>query len=445
MAESVKVLQTGAFQMEAGQAGAGQSPGWGQSGSEETLGTNNAFPYLELGKGKTINYEKDNSVTTNAFEDLPRKVTDYVEKSLSMNARVADIDQFMYWAFGFELPVVTVGVFVLTAPSVEPVAGATYRDTDLNDFTFMRKEVNRTTTYYIFRCDDSHVPTLATGNLTKQAGTGGATLAFTAHSVLMYEHTFELDSRERHFTSFCYPEQIAGYSAGDKKNRMATIGIKMGTNDYRYKNSMCKKFNFKSSAAQFAQMAFDFVAHSEDRGDYSSSSWTYPAGLTASANIITHAQLRVELGTAEGSLTAVGATDVEVGFDAPLKLEQDTNSGVYLAEPQMEGKYGLTCNIVLSRYAAETWQGYRDNWTTVIGRISAEYGYYRTEFLVNSATLPEAGPDDSEIAKENLSLVVGYSATNNWSSWLYGNTLVHKSPLIMRVRNLSSTNQMFAI
>jgi hypothetical protein len=444
MAESVKVLQTGAFKNEVGVTGATQSPGWGQTGSEEALGANDAFPYVELGKGKTLSYEKDNSVTSAAFEEVPRMVTQYVEKSVSTYFRAAGLNRFNYWMFGFELAPVTVCVFVLTTPSVDPTGGATYRDTDDNDFTFLRKETNRTTTYYVFRCDDSTAPTLATGNLTKQAGTGDATLSFTAHSVVMYEHTYELDAHERHFTAFRTAEQITGYTSGDKKNRMATIGIKMGTNDFRYRNAMCKKFGLKSSAAQMAMWTMDFCGYDEGRDDYSSGDWTYPATLQAFDNVFAHHQMRVELGPDESTLTALGVTDIDLGVEIPLKMEQDTNSGLYLTEPVFEGKYGFNCNLILSRYSAETWQGYRDAWTTLVGRISAEYGYYRTEFLFHQAKLPEAGPDDSDVAKENLNLVMGYSSTNSWSTYLYGITFIQKSPLIMRVRDLVSSNTMFS-
>lgn len=447
MADSIKVLEVGAFQLEAGKTGAGQSPGWGVTGSEETLGASDAFPYLTLGKGKTINTIADNSITSLAFKDVPRQVTQYVEKSLSMYSRFAGLDSFNYWMFGFENLVKTVVAFVITTPSVDPTAGAVYEDADTptNTMTFMRKEVNASTTYYVFTATDGDIVAGAGGTLTKSSGTGDATLTYTANSGLMYEHLLELDSTSRHFVAYPTAEQITGYSAGDKKNRMATIGVKMGTNDFRYRNAMCKKFGFKSSAGQLAEMSIDFCAYDEGRADYSSSTWTFPATLIDSDNIVAHNQLRVQVGTTAATLVALGVTDVDFSVGVPLQILQDTTSGLYIAEPVMEGKYEIDLATTLSRYSAETYQGYRDAWTTVVGRISAEYGYYMTEFLFQEMKIMEAGPDEGDVAKENLKFSVGYSTTNAWSTWLSGNTILHNGPVVMRVRNANSSNMMFSI
>jgi hypothetical protein len=388
---------------------------------------------------------EDNSITSNAFKDVPRQGGITVDKAVSTYGRFAGMGSFNYWMFGFENSIVKVGVFVINTPSTEPTAGATYRDTDLNDFTFLRKEVMGSSTYHVFRCDDNVVPTLQTGNLTKQTGTGDTTLTMTAHSVLMYEHLYELDSHERHLTSYRTAEQISGWSSGDKKNRMATIGVKMGTNDFRYPNAMCKGFSFKSTAGDLATIEMPFIAYNEERGDYSSSSWTFPSTRNDSDNIIAHHQMKVEVGTLESSLTALGVTDVELGCEIPLQVIQDTVSGLYIAEPLMEGKYGFSCNLTLSRYSADTYQDLTDAWTSVVARIAAAYGYYRIEFLVNDAKISKSGPDDSDVAKEQLQLDIGYNSTNNWSTWLTGNSLIQSSPILYRVRDLDSTNHMFEI
>ena len=447
MATSVKINQLGAFQLEAGQAGAGLSPGWGQSGSEEALGANDAFPWTSFGKGKTINSERPNEITSEAYPDIPQKVGEYVDKSISLYPRFysSKFGSMLYWMWGFENSIVKVGVFTLTTPSVEPVAGATYRDTDTNDFTFMRKETWGTTIYYIFRCDDSAVPTLATGNLTKQAGTGDATLTFSARSALMYEHLFELDAHERHLVDYRTAEQITGWGAGDKKNRMATLGIKLGTNDYRYKNAMCKGFSLKSSAGSFTELSADFIAYDEDRGDYSSANWTFDSGFNVSDSIIAHHNWLMQVGASATTLVDLGVTSFDLGVSIPLQVIQDTVSSTHIAEPVFEGKYGITCGMVISRHTVDTYQDYRDAWTSVVARMAARSGYYMQEFLVNETKITEAGPDDGEVPTNALKLDVGYSSTNNWSTWLYGNTLIQSGPVVLRWRNDDSTNHMFEI
>lgn len=445
MAESIKVFQTGAFQLEAGKTGVGQSPGWGESGSEETLGANNAFPWLNFGKGMTVNDITDNSITSEAYQDVPRIIGKYVEKPLGMYARFAGMGSFNYWMWGFENSIVKVGVFVLTTPSVDPTPGDTYRDVDLNDYTFLRKEINQSTTYYVFRCDDNVVPTLATGNLDLVSGSGDDPLAFTAHSVLMYEHLYELDAHTRHFVDYLIAEQITGWASGDKKNRMATLGIKMGTNDFRYKNAMCRNFGFASNAGALAEINGDFLAYEEERGDYSSANWTFPSERNSSDNIVAHHQVMMQIGASESALTTLCVTAIDLSIGIPLQVLQDTCSGLYIAEPIMEGKYDIGLTTTISRHSVDTWQDYRDAWTSLVGRISANYGYYRQEYLVQEFKIPEAGPDDSDVASEPLTLKSGDPSGNNWSTWLYGNSLIQGGPIVMRVRDLDSTNHMFEI
>jgi len=445
---SVKIEQVGAFQLEAGQAGGAQSPGWGESGSEESLGANDAFPWVDFGKGKTVNVAEPNEITSEGFQDIPVKVTEYTEKPLSTYARFAGLGAFNYWMWGFENSIVKVAVFTITTPSVDPTAGAVY-DEEVggggNGYTFLREETWGSTTYLIFRAVDSAVPAGQSGTLYKQSGTGDATLAYTAVSALMYEHLYELDAHERHLADYRTAEQISGWGAGDKKNRMATLGIKLDTNDFRYKNAMCKKFGFSSSAGELAMHPMEFVAYDEERADYSSASWTFPATFHASDNIVGHHQLVCEIGTAEGAMVAVGVTNVEFSVDIPLQIIQDTISGTHLAEPVMEGKYGVGLSMALSRHSADTYLGYRDAWTTVIGRVAGRYGYYMQEFLFNEMKVPEAGPNQDDVPKENLRFAAGYSTSNNWSSWLYGNTLIQDGPVCFRVRNLDSVNHMFEL
>jgi hypothetical protein len=446
---SVKYTQIVAFKNEAGKNGAGQSPGWGLSGSEEALGAGDAFPFLSINRNKKINSEVPNAIDTMAFQDVPVKMSEYIESSFSRYEYFSGLGRQHYWTFGFGLPTIAVCVFRITAPTVEPVAGATYRDSATNDYTFMRKESytssGATVTQYIFRTDDTAVPAGATGNLTKQTGTGDATLAFTAHSVQMYEHVYELDSSSRHFIAYPTAEQVTGYQASDKKNRMATIGIKMSTSDFLFKNAMCKSFKINSSAAGFVEVASDFVAHTQDRGSYNSGTWTAPSDFSDSSNIVTHQHLNFQIGTSESALVDLGVTNWDLGIDIPLQVIQDTASGLYIAEPVLEGMYGITSNWTLSRFSAETYMGYRDAWTEVVARVSANNGYQMQEYLINSSIISDAGPDDSEVTQEQIVLAPSYDLTNNWSGKLYGSTLIHKSPIVYRVRDTVSTNFMFAV
>jgi hypothetical protein len=104
----------------------------------------------------------------------------------------------------------------------------------------------------------------------------------------------------------------------------------------------------------------------------------------------------------------------------------------------------MSCGITLSRFTAETYQDLMDAWTTVCGIISATYGHYRTEIIINAAKVKSPGASDDNIAKEVLEIIPFYTETNNFANWLAGNTLVHNSPIMLRVRDTSSVNSMFA-
>lgn len=436
---SVKPFQVGAMELEAGLSGEDQSPGWGESGSEAALGESNAFPYLDFKKGKSISFVQDNSITSNAFKDMPRQTKIHVERNFSMYNRFRGLDKFYYWMFGFENVPTSVVVIALSSPSAEPEAGDTYEDGDTNTFTFLRKESGKAGVFYVFNADS--VPTGST--LTRTSGSGDSELTITANSGVLHEHVYEL-ARDRHMLPYESDEQISGYSSGDLKNRMATLGLKMGVTDFRYPNAMCSGFTISSQASDLAMLEAEFVARDENRGDYGSAGWTFPSNLIDSDEIIAHHQMSVEVGPSESDLVKLGVTGFSFKCGIPLQVMQDTESGLYIAEPVMEGKYTLNeVGLTLSRYSSEVYQNYRDAWSDVVIRISATYGYYRVEYLFNNIVLTAAGPDDGEVAKEELTGVPGYSESNNWSSWLHGTSLIQGSPLVARIRNDNPQNMMF--
>lgn len=421
----------------------GSTNTWGY-GATVALGAGNQIPFVSVEKGVTVNNVEDNSILSDGFMDTPVQIGKMVEKSFATNMYYDHINSLLYWAFGFENTINKVCCFTLSTPSTEPTGGAHYHDVNSNGFTFLRKEVQKSSTYYIFKCDNSVVPTLATGNLTKQSGTGDATLTFSARSSLMYEHLFELDSHERHLADFRTAEQITGYSSGYKKNRMITIGLKTNVTDIVYQNAMCKKFGFKSAAGQLVGADFDYCAYNELRGNYSSSTWAPTAEFLTLPILLAHHHLRFKIGTTESTLVNLGVSDVNFGLDIPLDNIQDTESGLYLSEPRLEGKYKLSFDAKLSRYAVTTYQGYRDSWTDLVAVLEAFSGYYAMELLFQNVKIVSAGPDSENVSHEPLKLEIGYTTTNSYPLRLYGNsTTIQNSPVLLRVRNLTSSNTMF--
>lgn len=430
-----KIFQRGAFRNESGHVGANQAPGWGSVNANTPLGSGYGVPYLSIGKSRTITPVSDNSIVAEGFDDIPRQVTKYAETSISMVNKFDGLNPLLYWAFGLEDEVLPVVCYVCNTPTTEPTAGATYTDPSLNSLTFLRKEVNGIATYYVFT--QTAVTAGQTGTLTYVGG-GGSNLTFTAHSPLKYEHVFKIDPRERHLVAPSLGQRLAGYTSGDLKCRMALLGVNVDSgSDFVFQNAMCKKFGLSSSAGQMTELNFDFLAYQMAIGDFSSSSWSYPSGVADSDGNILHHNWYITINN-----VVVGCTSMDLSFDIPLQVIQDTQSGLYLCEPMMEGKYGFTADFTLSRYSSLVWQNLSDAWTEVPARMAAWSGYNLQEFFINNAIVTNADPDDDGVAKQLLKLSLGTSLVNNMNHT--GLSITDYSPLMCRVRNDTQTNYMLA-
>mgnify|MGYP000947368352 CR=1 FL=1 len=430
---NTKAFQRAAFRNEGGATGSNQATGWGTTNVNNLPGTGDGIPYLSLGKSKTISSVPDNSIVSEGFDDLPRQVTKYVEQSVSYVNKLDGFNPQLYWAFGLCDEVLPVVCYVCSSPVTEPVAGATYTDSSANSLTFLRKEVNGSYyTLYVFT--QTAVVSSQSGSLTRVSGTG-SDLTFNAHSSILYESVFKIDPRERHLVVPAVTQRISTYQSGDLKCRMATIGVNMDTNsDFLFINAMCKKFNVSSSAGALSELSTDFLARDREVSNYSSSTWTYPSAVDADNNILHH------YWSVYVNNTLVGCTSFNLGFEIPLQVIQDTLTGLFIAEPVMEGKYVFNSEIVLSRYSSLAWENLSDAWTEVPARIAAYSGYKLQEFFINNAIITNASPDDDNVAKQKLKLELGTSLTNNFPS--QGLSITDYSPLMCRVRNTTATNYM---
>lgn len=428
---AVKIFQKGALQLE--------SSSWNDP--TPALSGQVATPYLTLGKQKTTNFEVDNSIDTQAFKDVPRKVTEFAEENITCYSRFSGNNPMLFWAWGFET---TNKVIVLTLeddPSISPDAVYEYSaNPDGEEFVFLREEEIPKGKVWIFSSEED----LSEMVLSKVSGDGPATVTVTEKSDLMCEHIYELDRTDRHVTDFKTDEQIEGWEAGDKKNRLATIAVSIKDDeDLRFEKATCKSFGFSSEAANFAELSFTFLSKNQTKGDFGVSATEFRPELRDSDNIVVHHQLQVDVGVDEDSLVALGVTSAELSVDIPLPTDQDTRSGLNIMEPVLEGKYDITFSLNLSRYSADTYQIYRDAWTSVVARVSSFLDYYRTDFFIHKAKISDAGPDDSDVTQEPLEFQVGIFGEQSWSKALKGNNLVQKSPVTMRVRDYNFTNNMF--
>jgi len=430
--------------------------GWGGNTGVQTLGANDAFPWLAFGSKLNIATEEDASVTTKAFKTTPRLIGKTVDNPVSYYARFKGINRFHYWMWGFENKITEVVVCRAAASpfTVAPVIGEQGDDVATNTFTFLRTEILRNgDRLYIFKADDSVAPS---GGLTITKAAGWV-FTFVSTSAVMYEHVYELDSRGRRLRSYTAAELAVHTTllSTDQRNLMATFGKRINEYDLRYKNSMCKSFSLKMSAAGLSQWDANYMAFTEERSTlangYSSEDWTLVSGLGDHSLVPAHFEYRFSMGTTitpgtEGEivgLTEVGLTDFSFDVEVPLQSLQDTISGLGLAEPILENKYGVRCTGTISRHSAQTWQAYRDAQTKVVAHIITNQGDYMQEIMMKECTFSESGGDDSDVIQEPVALEIGFLAsTSEWSDYLNGITELHDSPAVFRVRDDSDVNQM---
>jgi hypothetical protein len=406
-----------------------------------------------------MDHEEDATITGAAFKDTPRLVGEHIEDSLSTYARYSGQNDFLYWIFGMEhAPVKVCLITTSTVGSI--INGDTYEDESSNSFTILRKEIRKdTASHYVIRCDDS---VIVNGDLTLNVGTGVATIVPTTISIMLYEHLYELDAFERHQTDFkttgtnrytpdvgedteLGPLNVNGntLASGDKKCRRAIIGKRLSTGDFMFPGSMCKKFNFKSEAGKLSTISTDYIARDKEISDTDSSTWTLKSALVTNDNVIAHHNTTVSITeTDTTALSSLGVTSVDLSIEIPLSVDQDTISGLYIAEPIFEGTYVFSTNITLSRHSAATFEALRDAWTSVCIRIESMSGDEKFSLFIEQAKLASAGPDDGDISREPIDFIIGKSEVDVFTENLYGYKNINSSPVLLLVRNTDSLQYM---
>ena len=426
--------------------------GWGGATGVQTLGANDAFPWLNFGNKVAIAKEEDESITTRAFKTTPRIIGKSVTNPLTMYARYKSINRFMYWMWGFENEVMEVVVCRAAASpfSASPTIGEVGVDTHgvPKDFTFLRTEVLRDgTNLYIFRTDDSAVVTGTT--ITHEDWT----FTLTSASAIMYEHIYEIDSLGRRLRFYTAAERavLTSLFTTDKRNLMATFAKRTTNYDLRYQNAMCKNFMLKMTAAGLSQWDSNYAGYTEARGDYDSADWTLLTGLADGSLVPAHFEYKFGIGVAlsdggdgvVSGLTELGMSDVSFEVEVPQQEIQDTISGLSFAEPVLNGKYSVKCTGTISRHTVQTYQTYRDAGTEVVAHMIANQGNYMQEIMMKEATINESGGDDADVMAEPLLLDLGFVVgTSEWSEFMYGVTELHDSPAVLRIRDDSSVNEM---
>lgn len=461
MAGNPKIFQKGAMKMETGQDPA--TPVWGTDPGV-ALGTGNGFPWIEFGNSLEPDTQEDESITGKGFKSTSRLIGLMVENSYSFYGRFKELNNLHYWMWGFENPVKSVFVFKTGVSDPwsdgEPTIGTVYEDPDTNKFVYLRTETNRNETLYVFEGNTAPSDTseIQSGTLTDSGSS--ETFTFTGRSNQMYEHLYELDSAISVLRDYNTEETnaITDATSNDKKNLMATFAKRMVGYDLKYSNTVCSSFTYSLEAAGLARWNGDFLSYKEQRsnnaGGYGSDNWTIPKDLVNNQLVPAHFQSKFEIGVDADNLMTLGLTKFELSVTKPYQKQQDTVSGLHIAEPIAEGKYDISSSATISRHSEKTYQQYRDGQTPLCARIRSQYGYFSQEFLLKKVTLEEAGADDSDVAQEPLSMSVGYvdDSLNPWVNYTsyddgtktgtVNQVGLQNSPVVFRVRDENPNNEM---
>lgn len=444
----------------------GQSDGWAGSSAVKTLGAGQGLPYLSFDTEPELAFKEDASIVNSVFGAGTRLVGKSLSKPFSILDRFYGQNDINYWMMGFEADPVQVVCFSSTEldpwNSVPPTVGDIYTpDSGTTNFTYLRTEVVRNTNgvesnLYIFSNSNNDVlPTIPTPPATAQMLNGTNEFNWTGRSEDMYEHLYELDSLGRRIRAYTTAEQaVTGWATGDLKNLMMTLGKRFDTYDQRIQNAMCKSWSWKVSAGDLAMLDCNYVAYNQTRGDYDSDSWTLQSGGAKAFNVPAAHETLFKIGTifsgGSSDMVSLGMKEIALNCDMPLDESQSIVSGVWLDVPILNAKYGLTMTGIIGRHSVTTYQDMMDALTPICAQIKCSQGYYMKEYLIKRATITSAGPDNSPVIAENFNFAIEFCevADNPFAlsgdSHLQGFTEYQNSPLILRVRDESSVNVMFA-
>lgn len=260
-----------------------------------------------------------------------------------------------------------------------------------------------------------------------------------------YRHVYELDKYERHYTSYRTAEQTdVGYLSTDRKNRAADFAYKEGTNDHRYAFAMCQAFSFSSSASDLLKWGATGRGYQEERGDYSSSTWTLPTGQSGSSLCATHQDLTFSIGPS-GALVTLGVSDLSIEVEVPLALQQDSESGKFLIEPVFEGKYTVNVSFIVTRHSADTYLAYRDSWQQVAFKAVYASGSNNIGLYCPALNVVESEVSEEDVP--NVPVVLRSGPEPNTGVPVFTTELgtvnqIQFPPLFCIAENEDSTNEM---
>ncbi len=172
----------------------------------------------------------------------------------------------------------------------------------------------------------------------------------------VYKHTVEL-GENLHAESWEAGDGVlanSGLLAGDKKVRRGTLCIDKAISIWEHASAMIQTITIKGDS-KGVRIALDLAPYALDRAsavNVSSAAWDIPGTDWLS---ILFQDLVLWIGdystsTALDSSNAIGVNAFEIKLENKLKIERDSLSGLYIAEPRREAKRIVTGSFAIPRY-----------------------------------------------------------------------------------------------
>lgn len=460
---SSKVNQSGAFGIEYSGLGADEHLGWGTDAPMNPLEKPSGFPYLDFEHDFEPVLERDTSVISKAFQIGEREVGRMLDRSLNFVNRFEGNGKQYAWMYGWEGKTKPIVVFKIDTRTNGVPGIDIFEDASLNQYTLLRQYqvkliTGRIQHYAVLEASVSgSTPPDQIGVLT-DVNTTATDINFTGFAE-MYEHLYEVSDDGKLFRDF-RPSEITAlgnqYQAGDKRTCMASMAKKFPSYSFRFQNTKCYKFGYKWSAAKFVDINTNWLGYLQERikttdPEYAKLNFDMTCSQIESNNIVAHNQARFEFAedtiSYEGTnMGFYGVTDANLDFEIPLQKQQDTESGLSIVDPVLNGSIAITSSITVTHSVDETFQQWRDDRTSLCGRISSSFGYHSQEILLKKFKLPKAGPDNGDVAAEPLELSIelacGSHPFEEWLSDANGNPEVMGSPVVFRVVDQNPYNEM---
>jgi hypothetical protein len=209
----------------------------------------------------------------------------------------------------------------------------------------------------------------------------------------VYRHTIELAER-LHAEGWLAGDGVlagSGLLAGDQKVRRGTLCIDKSVSLWEYASCMIQALTIRGDA-KGVRIEVELVSYNLDHAsavNTTSAAWSIPGTdwLSVLFQDLVFWIGNYSAGHALDSADAVGISEFTLKLENNLKIEKDSLSGLYIAEPRREGKRKVTGSFTFPRYENDTFLAALDAQTAKMailkftGSQIGSTGYYRTAWI----------------------------------------------------------------